>query len=335
MNDSEVVETPATPPEGWLAEHQRATLAGGDPMSTFQGVLVDEIILPQSAADQADPNALVTAATNYAHAMRVAGLFLPGEFAQEAMWSYYAQDFVQQARQGGLEQYFDNRIADPIAVKCARAGLKSMLADPYVEVFDLAARLKQPDAKRARKAAVQAGLRDVRRGLRELDRRFAALEQSEPLAPRHKTWLKSLRKTRIIPDAEAPAYLQRVVAANPLRAQRREQAERLRIERETTDPAHRAVKALCEMAQLKLGGLTTSGAAPMRVLWPEGPDVRAFGWRVDTDRGARMALFYVQGGWSKQRCAVLIEQGQALPLGSLALSKAEYEAIVPALARGK
>lgn len=330
----EVVEVPVAAPEGWLAEHQRATCNGRTAMTTFQGVLVDEIILPQSAADAADPQTMVSATTQYAHAMQAAGHFLPGEFAQEAMWSYYAHDFLVQAKQGGLAQYYDNRIGDAIALKCARAGLKSMLADPHLELLDLALKLRQPNGKLARKAAAQAGLRSVTHGLRELDRRFGDLETREPLAPRHKIWLKSLRKTKIVPDADVPAHLQRIVAANPLRVRRREEAERARRDRENTDPTFRAVKALCDMADLRLGGLSNSGVTRMRLLWPEGPDVRAYGWKVDTDRGARMALFYAEGAWNKQRCAVLIEPGQALPLGSLALSKVEFESIVPALARG-
>ena len=32
---------------GWLAEYQRGKRAGGSAMDTFQGVLVDEIVVPE------------------------------------------------------------------------------------------------------------------------------------------------------------------------------------------------------------------------------------------------------------------------------------------------
>jgi hypothetical protein len=67
----------------------------------------------------------------------------------------------------------------------------------------------------------------------------------------------------------------------------------------------------------------------MRSLWPEGPNHAAFAFRVETSGGARVALFYSEGGIFKRRLAVLIEPGVSLPLGSLTLTRAEYAAIVP------
>lgn len=333
--DAPTEEAPPPEPGGWLAEHQRAHCAGSDAMSTYQGMLADELVLPQSAADAPDPAALVSAATQYARTMQSAAFFLPGEFAQEAMWSFHANDYVQQAMQGGHALYYDNRANDPIALRCASAGLKSMLADPHLELFESMLKLKRAKPGVARRAAAQAGHRSVAAALRDLDTRLAALEAREPLTPRHKTWLKSLRKTRIVPDAEGGAHLQRLMAANPLRARRREETERLRQVRERDDPAYRAAMALCEMAGLRFGGLGGGGVAPMRAVWPEGPDLRAYHWRVETDRGARAALIYREGRLFKRYLAVLMEQGGALPLGSLSLSKGEYEEIVPGAARGK
>ena len=43
----------------------------------------------------------------------------------------------------------------------------------------------------------------------------------------------------------------------------------------------------------------------------------------------RLALFYGEGRLFKRYLSVLIADGGGLPMGSLKLSKAEYEAIVP------
>jgi hypothetical protein len=45
-------------------------------------------------------------------------------------------------------------------------------------------------------------------------------------------------------------------------------------------------------------------------------------------------VFYVDGGLFKRRLAVLLERGQALPLGSLSLGKADFDAVAPAVRNG-
>jgi hypothetical protein len=66
----------------------------------------------------------------------------------------------------------------------------------------------------------------------------------------------------------------------------------------------------------------------MRSAWPDGPDVRAYAFRVDTGMGPRAALFYAEGAFFKRYLSVLVEQGGGLPLGSLTLTKGDYTAIV-------
>ena len=66
----------------------------------------------------------------------------------------------------------------------------------------------------------------------------------------------------------------------------------------------------------------------MREVWADGPDRNACCFRVDTNQGPRMACFYSEGGLFKRRLAVLIKPGESLPLGSLSLSRGDYDAIV-------
>lgn len=319
----------AAEPVSWLVQHQRGQYSGATPLSTFQGLVCDEIVLPQSAADNADPAQLVLAADAWVDAMLNQVHFLPGEFAQEALWSFYARDYLAQVQAGGHEQYYANRGGDEVALYCAGAALKSMLADPHLELFNLLVRLKRLKPSAARKHATQHGYRSVKAALKDLDRRFAALEEEEPLTPRHKTWIKSLRKLKLASDAEMTQHLVRIARANPLFPQRKQEAERLRDARMRDEPSFRAVKTLCDMAGLRLHGLQPIGYAPMRSAWPDGPDARAYGFRAETDKGPRTALFYSEGRLFKRRLAVLVEQGGGLPLGSLTLTNSEFAAVTP------
>jgi len=323
-------ETAVIEPGGWLAEFQRKHCTGGTAMATYQGLLADEIILPQSADEHADPNILVLACDAWATALQEQVHLIPGEFAPEALWSFYAHDYLSQAKAGGHAQYYASRGNDEIALRCCASALKSMLADPHYELFNLMVKLKRLPRPAARKLAAQKGYRDIAAALRDLDKKLLDLEQKEPLTPRHKTWLKSLRKFSLAPDAEMTTHLARIAKANPLFQQRKAEAERIRAEHERDDPAYRAAKALCEMAGLKFAGLAPGAFAEMQSVWPEGPQRAAFVMRVDTDRGPRAAALYTDGGLIKSRLAVLLERGQALPIGSLKLPRRDYEAIVPA-----
>jgi hypothetical protein len=316
-------------PVPWIVQYQRAQCDGGSPLTTFQGLLADEIVLPQSAADHGDPEQLVLAADAWADALLSQALFLPGEFAQEALWSYYARDYLVQVRVGGHAQYYANRGGDEIAIRCAGAGLKSMVADPHLELLNLLVRLKRAKPSAARKIAADKGYRSAQAALKDLDKRFAELEAKEPLTPRHKTWLKSLRKVKLMPDAEMTGQLQRVAQLNPLIGRRKMEVDRVRAERLRSEPSFRAVKALCDMAGVQITGLRTLGFAPMRSAWPDGPDLRGYIFRADTDKGPRAAVFYREGALFKRYLSVLVEQGGGLPVGSLALTKPDYEAIVP------
>src|SRR5690606_29748129 len=107
------------------------------------------------------------------------------------------------------------------------------------------------EPKEARRIALQAGYKSAAAAMLDLDSRFAALEAEEPLTPRHKTWLKSLRKLRLAPDTEMNQHLNRIAGANALLVQRKQEAERVRSERMRADPAYQGAQALCTMAGLE------------------------------------------------------------------------------------
>jgi len=322
---SETVEAPVP----WIVQHQRARCTGASPLMTFQGLLCDEIVLPQSAADHSDPAQIVMAVDAWVDALTNQAQFLPGEFAQEALWSYYARDYFTQVIGGGHDQYFANRGDDEIALRCAGAGLKSMLADSHLNLFNLLVRLKRANPAAARKIAAEHDYRSAKAALKDLDKRFAELEAKEPLTARHKTWLKSLRKLTVAPDAEMTRHLQRVAQANKLMPRRKMEADRVRAETVRASAPFRASKALCDMAGLTITNFRPLGFVPMRSAWPEGPETRACAFRADTNAGPRTALFYCEGRLFKRYLSVLVVQGGGLPEASLALTEAEYAGILP------
>jgi hypothetical protein len=319
----------APEPGGWLAAYQRAHCTGASPLKTYQGLLSDEIVLPETAAAHANPMHMVRACNAWVEALQDQAMFIAGEFAPEALSSFYAHDYVTQAKAGGHAAYFAARGGDDLALRCAQAGLKSMLADPHLELFNLMIKLRRGQRKNMRKLMREKRYRNMTAAWRDLDKKLAELEEKEPLAARQKIWLKSLRKLKIAPDAEMNQHLNRIATANRLFPHRREEAARLRADHERDDPTYRAARTLCEMAGVRFTGLHMGVFAPMRQSWPEGPDRSGFTLRVDTDRGPRAALFYVEGGLFKKRLAVLIEHGNALPVGSLTLTQGEYDEIVP------
>jgi hypothetical protein len=316
-------------PVPWIVQYQRAQCAGGSPLTTFQGVIIDEIVLPKGAAEHTDPVQIVLAADAWVEALMNQAHFLPGEFAQEALWSFYARDYLTQVSTGGHDQYFANRGADEIALRSAQAGLKSMVADPHLELFNLMLRLKRAKPQAARKVATDAGYRSLKAALKDLDKRIAELEAKEPLTARHKTWLKSLRKVKIAPDAEMTGHLQRAAQANKLFPRRKMEVERVRAEQLRASAPFKAVKALCDMAGLTITNFRAMGFAPTRSVWPDGPDVRGYMFRVDTDKGLRAALFYREGRFFKRYLSVLVVEGGGLPVGSKPLTEAEYAEVVP------
>src|SRR5262245_8294739 len=141
------------PPPPWIKTFQRERLGGDSALTTFQGLLHDELIVPQSALDAADPNALANANIAFVNSMNEEAHLLPGEYAQEALWSFFALDYVHQAAQGGHVQYFQNRGADPLALKLAGQGLKSMIADPHLSLFRQSLKLQTMEPKEAKKFA--------------------------------------------------------------------------------------------------------------------------------------------------------------------------------------
>lgn len=316
-------------PVPWIVQYQRAQCSGASSLTTFQGLICDEIVLPQSAAEHSDPAQLVLATDAWVEALINQAQFLPGEFAPEALWSFYARDYFTQVSSGGHAQYFANRGDDQIALHCAQAGLKSMLADPHLELFNLQLRLKRLKPEMARKVAAEHDYRSVKAALKDLDKRFAEIETKESLTARHKTWLKSLRKVKLAPDAEMTGHLQRVAQINKLLPRRKLEGDRVRAETLRASPEFRAVKSLCDMAGLTITNFRPLGLEQMRTVWPEGPNLQASVYRVDTDKGFRAAAFYREGRLFKRHLSVLVDQGGGLPIASQTLTPAEYAEIVP------
>ncbi|MFT3726960.1 MAG: hypothetical protein QM759_03960 [Terricaulis sp.] len=318
---------PAYEVGGWLIEHQRVHRHGASPLDTYQGMLADEIVIAQSAMDDANPEAAVNAAMRFADILEKQAQFLPGEYAQEATWCFYVNDYLTQVKRGGHGYYFVTRGGDEIALRCCAFGLKSMLADPHLDLFNQFVRLQTSAPKIAAQVAKDAGYKSATAAIRDLDRCFAEVEAKEPLFERQKIWLKSLRKLKVVADAEYNANLNRISALNRLLQQRSCERQNARPSVQA-DPALQVVQELCSAAGLRLLDLKLSGFTPLRGLWTQAPETTAYAYRVDTDHGWRAAVFYVAGGLSKRHTAALIDMGHE-PVTTRTIARADYGAIVP------
>lgn len=317
---------------GWLAEHQRAQCDGRTALTTFQGQLSDEIFVAKSAAESENPLALIVATAAFCKQMRAGAMLLPGEFAPEALWSFQAEYYRAQVAEGGHAQYVVNSGWTPIAVRCCEQGLRRMLADPHHEIFAHVIRYAEASTGELKKLFKADRYRNLSEAYADFDRRFYELEAKEALMARHRTWLKSLRKLRIVPDGELPGHAQRLASLNPLRMQRLSETAAQQRTRDN-DPALLAVRRLCEAAGLRFSGVGNGVTSSVRALWSKGPERRGYALAAVTDRGARTAVFFADGGMVKRRKAVLIEAGNETPLADIALDRAEFEEIVPESAR--
>lgn len=315
---------PIIAPPSWLELRQRAACDGSTALSTFQGMLADEIVLPQSAMEAKDPMAALRATLDYTAALENSAFLIPGEYALEALTGKWAVHYIEETRAGGHVHYGATTHWDDLKVRAAMAGLRSMNADPYLALLTEMKRLVD-DPKRGKKYRTTQAVHDA--AVKDLDKRFAELELAEPIAPRFKLWLKSLRKVKAVPDAEFASNIQRIARLNVLYPQRRAESMRAREARERRDPAFTTARALCEMAGVLFLGLVGATPAALREHWPDGPDRQGVALNVTTDHGVRTALVYEEGGLLKKRLAVLIAPGQPLPQGSLSLSRADFDAI--------
>ena len=157
------------------------------------------------------------------------------------------------------------------------AGLRSMIADPHLELFTEMKRLVDEPKRRGKRYRAGYGGHDP--AVKDLDKRFAALEHEEPIAPRLKMWLKSLRKVKVVPRrgaqrqpaARSASQSCSIRSGAPKRMRAREARER-------SDPAFTTARALCEHGWRAVHWPASARRlAALREHWPDGPDRQAHG----------------------------------------------------------
>jgi hypothetical protein len=322
--EPEVQNAEFTPPPSWVEVFQRAHLDGATALTTFQGMLADEIVIPKAAFDAPDPMAVVRATIDYSRVLEDQAFFVPGEYALEAFTGRWAIHYVEEVRAGGHLSYGLATHWDDLKVRAAMAGFRSMSADPYMALLKEMKQLVD-DPKRGKKYRAGYGAND--QVIRDLDKRFADLEMEEPIAPRFKMWVKSLRKVKYVEGHDGSAHLNRIASGNRLFYQRRAEAQRAREARERSDPAFTTARALCEMAGVLFLGLVGATPATLREHWSHAPNREGVALNVSTDHGTRTALVFEQGSLLKKRVAVLLDPAENEPLTQIALSREDYEAI--------
>lgn len=323
-----MIDAVASAPQG---DHSAPQRRGESALTTHLGLRAAAIIVRADALERAD--ALIAAVNGFAEAMREEALLQAGEYAPEALGSWCAHDYFSQVLAGGHGQYWANRGGDGVALAAAAQALHSIGAAAYGEVLATLTRLMARDRQAQRALLKQKRWKSVADGLRALDDKVRDLAQADPLPPKHDAWLRGLQNLRAVDEAEALRFRASYGTLNPLLEQRRAELAARHAAREQTEPTYAAVRALTDMARLRFLKLGDGASAPMRTIWPEGPDRRGFVRWVQTDQGPCAAVFYWEGRLLKRYLAVLLEQNGVLPLGSLRLTREDYHAITPAYAR--
>jgi hypothetical protein len=305
-------------------------------LATYQGPLVEQILVGVEAATSGNPADTVLANVNFVNHMIDQGAYLAGEYPVEALWSYSVDFYMEKVLRDGHWSFLSaiRQVAGNFTVASCASGLKAFGGEKYFLVlatFD--------DAMKAVAAAVgnAHGKQPVIDKImewadikaREADENFRALNKANSLRPLNGTWLRRLPHLRRVAPERLSSELDALVARNPLRVARLEEHRRDQEQRDAANPMLRSMKELCRLGGLSFSGVT-AGLASMTPAAPGKTQHPGMSWGMRTDRGIYLVYFYDRETQLQPFQASLYPQGEVQPLATLALSEADFVAIVPA-----
>ncbi len=304
-------------------------------LATYQGPLVEQIVVDANAIASHDIADLVQANVDFVNHMLNRGAYLPGEYPIEALWSYSVDTYVAEVLRGGHWSFIKSAgqaTAENLTVAGCASGLKAFGGEPYFEVFGglhdslhAAGRRRTADTEGKLTSKIMEWV-DIR--VREADEKFRALNSANPLRALNGAWLKSLPNLRGVELKRLDLELAALEARNPLRSARLEEHRLAQDQREAANPMHRTMKELCRSAGLSFAGVT-AGTPAMTPAAPGKKQHPAFWWGVRTDRGVYYVFFFDRGTLFKRYRAALHPKGGVQPIATLTLSAAEFASIVP------
>jgi hypothetical protein len=215
-----------------------------------QGRIAADIFVRDEAI--ADDVELVQAVVDYVNRLRNECLLTPGEYPEEADWSYYADYYLSQVNNGGHRQYAHNSGLAPAALRDCRLGLQAMGALDYLAIFDEFLEIVSEE-KTGPDEALPEGLLPHDPRFDPLDKRFFALKD---MLARNAAWLRTLSLLKPLPPAELDARFASLLAANARYRERQAENEAARRAYESEDPSYSAAHACAALEGATLERLT-------------------------------------------------------------------------------
>ncbi|GAB4517800.1 MAG: hypothetical protein Tsb0019_17680 [Roseibium sp.] len=194
------------------------------------------IVMRSSAGAKPDAHGefyLIEAVSSFAEKLADNGCYLWSEIPTLAVRVHCLFDYLGQVENGGHSLLVGNRIdpspvdarqlaggPDPIApldmaekLRHAAKALKACGAQAHLEIVtDLQRWLEDIPQLAKRQTGFQGGRAA---GLQMLDRRFRALQKTDPVEPRLARWLASRPEIEIVEDADYKQAVRRLVTKNP------------------------------------------------------------------------------------------------------------------------
>ena len=202
--------------------------------------------------------------------------FNEDEMSQDALRSYYVDDYVAQVCNGGFSQFVYNSHWDPKKIQYLREGLRAMKATEHLSLFEESAKiLDELGADKLKKylEGEYFGENPERDFLNDPSEKFYALMKHENLNELNGKWLRSLPNLSVLSIKQMQAEIDRRVKAMPNREAR--VAEAL-----AKEPRYmKLIRALCAKAGQKLSEVTAGDPTQ------EYQGAQHLAWHFLTNRG--------------------------------------------------
>jgi hypothetical protein len=257
-------------------------------MTGSSGLIIKELVLPREEVDSGDPYSVIQCNIDFLNYLFETARYLPGEIIPEPIWSYEVDYYLAQVNNGGHGQYVGNSGiitgTKALAIEATKRGLAAMGADDYGAIYaDLLAVLAS-SRELAEQIATGAGFGEIPPVIKELDRRFFALDGTERLIAQNRAFLLGLKNLRLVPSSAWKSEMDRLARLNPNGAERTLAAKRKNEERAARDPHVIMTKELCQKAGCVFVRWTARTVCTL-----DGRKID--GWFMVTDKGPAVAFF--------------------------------------------
>lgn len=321
----------------WLHDAARDRRAGPG-LGKVRELFLHEILVSDSALSSLETRDLVTSNVAFVNWATNDAVLIPGEFPQEALWSYHADAYLSEVNNGGHGQFVANSRWDTVSVGACERGLRAIGALAYAAIFAGLKAFIEADDARAIAVAEAGGFGPKEAGIRELDDQFFELGGTERVVEQNAAWLRTLPQLRPLDDQALAAQMERIAASNKLRDQREKEWRAYRRKEWMKDPVFQIADRLCKKVGIKIESIDGPPSLIAGVIYGLASEryVCNVPITVSGVKGAQsvrsdvVIVFVESYGFLKQPVAALSNLMAKQPARVLAITRREYDAFVPA-----